>query len=79
MNFSDSAFITGESAENCSRTNEPRGLPFVSAICMLRESSTSTPRKFCCDTAARTTRTGRNRQNSIRPSVATRSVIRTTR
>ena len=35
-----------------------------SAICMLRESSISTARKFCCGTAALTTRMGRNRQKS---------------
>ncbi len=40
--------------------------PSTSAICMLRESSTSTPRKFCCGTAAFTTRTGRNRQKRTR-------------
>ena len=33
---------------------------------MLRESSTSTPRKFCWGTAAFTTSTGRNRQKRTR-------------
>ena len=36
----------------------------MSAICMLRESSSSTPMKFCCGTAAWRTSTGRNRQTS---------------
>ena len=65
-NLSARLFITGDSGPNCSRAMAPRVLPASSAICMLRESSISTPTKFCCDTAARTTRTGRNRQKRTR-------------
>ena len=36
----------------------------ASPICMLRESSISTARKFCCATAALTTSTGRKRQTA---------------
>ncbi len=78
-NLSARARITGDSAENRSRTKAPRDWPSTSAICMLRESSISTPRKFCCDTAARTTSTGRNRQKSISARVATRRAMSTTR
>ena len=51
-------------APNSWRMNVPRGACRRSAICMLRESSRSTATKFCCGTAALTTSTGRNRQNT---------------
>ncbi|GIT66573.1 MAG: hypothetical protein Ct9H300mP25_00450 [Acidobacteriota bacterium] len=40
------------------------GVSSRSAICMLRESSISTPRKFCCGTTDDSTRTGRSKQNA---------------
>ena len=43
---------------------------------MLRESSTSTPRKFCCGTAALRTSVGRTRQNSSTASAASRKPMR---
>ena len=46
---------------------------------MLRESSSSTPTKFCCGTAALTTSTGRNRQTATSASSATRRPASTTR
>src|SRR5262245_33477513 len=46
---------------------------------MLRESSTRTPRKFCCGTAAFSTSVGRKRQRRSTASAATRRPIRMTR
>ena len=47
-NRSASDFISGLSAlPNCCRTYSARGLPSWSAICMLRESSSSTATTFC--------------------------------
>ena len=63
----------------CCLTKALRGWPLTSAICMLRESSTSTPRKFCCGTAALTTSTGRKRQKRTRSSVASRMPASTAR
>ena len=59
-------------SRKCCFTNALRGWPSTSAICMLRESSTSTPRKFCWGTAALTTSTGRKRQKRTTSSVASR-------
>ena len=48
-NRSDSALTSAASFEpNACWTNAPRGWVPQSAICMLRESSISTARKFCC-------------------------------
>ena len=77
-NRSESAFRTWLSlVPNSCLMKSPRVLPFQSAICMLRESSTRTPRKFCCETAALITSTGRNRQKRSKVSVTTRRVART--
>src|ERR1044072_7721523 len=46
---------------------------------MLRESSISTPRKFCCGTAALSTSVGRNRQKRRTTNAARRRPIRATR
>ena len=77
MKRSDSALSTPRSAApNSCRTNAERPPPAWSAICMLRESSSSTPTKFCCATAALTTSTGRNRQTATSASNATRMPAR---
>ena len=76
----DSAFkVAASGPARFWRTNAPRAWPFTSAICMLRESSMRMPRKFCWGTAAFTTSTGRNRQNSTRASAASLSPTRTAR
>ena len=64
---------------NCCWTNAARVWPSRSAIDMLRESSTSTPRKFCWGTAALRTSVGRNKQKSRTASAARRNPISTTR
>src|SRR3954468_19022823 len=56
----------------CCWTNALRAWPSTSAIDMLRESSTSTPRKFCCGTAALRISAGRKRQNSSTARAASR-------
>ena len=48
--------------DSCSWTNALRGWPSVSAMVMLRESSTRTATKFCCGTDAFRMSVGRNRQ-----------------
>ena len=70
---SDSALSTAASGPvNCSLMYAARGWPAWSAICMLRESSSNTPRKFCCATAALTTSSGRKRQIRMTASNAMR-------
>ena len=70
---SDSALSRPRSAApNSLFTYDARGWPSTSAICMLRESSSSTPRKFCCGTAARTTSSGRNMQTRMMARIARR-------
>ena len=64
---------------SCCWTKLLRGWPSRSAIDMLRESSTSTPRKFCCGTAALRISAGRNRQKSRTASAASRRPTSTTR
>jgi hypothetical protein len=77
---SESARTSGASfAPNAWRTKSPRRWVPQSAICMLRESSISTARKFCCGTAALTTRMGRNRQKTTIASTARRSAVSTIR
>ena len=79
-NLSASAFISAASgAPNACRTNAPRDSVPQSVICMLRESSTITARKFCCVTAALTISTGRKRQTRTSASVARRSAVSTSR
>ena len=50
----------------------PRGAAPSSAMAMLRESSTTTARKFCCGSTARTTSTGLDSANSRTASTARR-------
>ena len=64
---------------SCCWTNSVRGWPSLSAIVMLRESSSRMPRKFCCGTAAFRIRMGRARQNSRAAMVARRRPTRTAR
>jgi hypothetical protein len=59
-----SSFAFGPAS--CCCTNWLRGWPLVSAIVMLRESSTMTATKFCCGTDAFRTSVGRNRQTTMR-------------
>ena len=54
--------------KDCAAT-APRGSP-SSAMRMLRESSTSTPRKLCCGTTVERTRAGRQRQKRTRARAA---------
>ncbi len=76
---SDSALCSAPSSASSFWTKSVRGRPSRSVIVMLRESSTMTPRKFCCGTAARRTSVGRNRQRMSTPSVARRSRTSTRR
>ena len=79
-NRSESDFRSAASGvANVWRAKFARGAWFQSAICMLRESSIRTPRKFCCGTAALTTRTGRKRQKSTSSRMAVRIAASTTR
>ncbi len=80
-NRSESDLTSAASFEpNAWRTNSPRGCgrpSRQSACCANRRSAP--PRKFCCGTAALTTRTGRNRQKTTIASAARRSAVSTTR
>ena len=77
---SERAVRTGESgAPKVSCRKEPRDRPSKSWISMLRESSSSTPTKFCCGTTVETTRAGRSRQNASTASPANRRPPSTSR
>ena len=78
-NRSRRAEKSGLSSPSSRRMTSARDSPSTSAICMLRESSTRIPRKFCWGSTCDSTRTGRHRQTTSRASTASRMPVRTPR